>query len=224
MKLIIFGATGATGLQITAQALVAGHAVTAFVRSPAKLGELATRVRIAAGDVTDRTAVEEASNGQEAAIVTLGAAIPFRRMPNLSIGMHNILMTLESAHVTRLVYLSADTVDRKRLNFLRRQVIVPLFLAATAADHELDEAMIRQSRLAWVIVRPPMLTNGAKTGHYCAGESLQAETPIPRISRADVAAFMLDQLEDDQFLRQSPSLLPSATLYSRSPRRRHDSA
>jgi hypothetical protein len=51
--------------------------------------------------------------------------------------------------------LSADTVDRRRLNFLRRRVIVPLLLAATAADHELDEAMIRQSRLAWVIVRPP---------------------------------------------------------------------
>jgi putative NADH-flavin reductase len=61
-----------------------------------------------------------------------------------------------------------------------------------------------------------MLSNGARTGRYCAGESLQAETPIPRISRADVAAFMLDQLEDDQFLGQAPSLLPSASHYARS--------
>jgi putative NADH-flavin reductase len=216
VKLVIFGASGATGLQITAQALETGHANTALVRSPAKLGDLAARVRVMAGDVTDRAAVERASDGQAAAIVALGASNPFRRMPSLAVGMHNILMALEAANVTRLVYLSADTVDRKRLNFLRRRLIVPLFLAATAADHELDEAMIRQSRLAWVIVRPPMLTNGARTGRYHAGESLQAETPIPRLSRADVAAFMLDQLEDDQFLHQAPSLLPSTSPYARS--------
>lgn len=210
MKLVIFGASGATGRQITVQALDAGHAVTAFVRSPAKLGNLSARVRVAVGDVTDRVAVEKASDGQDAAIVALGATNPFRRMPSLTIGMHNILMALEAANVARLVYLSADTADRRRLNILRRHVIVPLFLAATAADHELDEAMIRQSRLGWIIARPPMLTNGALTGRYCAGENLRAQMLIPRISRADVAAFMLDQLEDDQFLGQAPNLLPSA--------------
>jgi len=60
-----------------------------------------------------------------------------------------------------------------------------------------------------------MLTNGAKTGRYRAGESVQAETSIPRLSRADVAAFMLDQLEDDRFLGQAPTLLPNAALYTR---------
>lgn len=222
MKLVIFGATGTTGLHVTAQALDAGHAATALVRSPAKLGRLATRVRVVAGDVTDRSAVERASDDQEAAIVALGATNPFRRMSSLTVGMHNILMALEAAHVSRLVYLSADTVDPRRLNFLRRYVIVPLFLAATAADHELDEAMVRQSRLDWVIVRPPMLTNGARTGCYRADEGLQAKALVPRISRADVAAFMLDQLDRDQFLRRSPSLLPSASPTFET--KRHDRA
>lgn len=145
-------------------------------------------------------------------------------MPSLTVGTHNILLVLEAAHVPRLVYLSADTVDRQRLNFLRRRVIVPLLLAATAADHELDEAMIRQSRLAWVIVRQPMLTDGSKTGRYRAGKSLQAEAPVPRLSRADVATFMLDQLEDDRFLGQAPTLLPGTHPYARSRKEtRHDS-
>jgi putative NADH-flavin reductase len=213
MKLVIFGATGGTGLEITTQALDAGHEVTAFVRSPAKLGNLAARVRVAAGDVTDRAAVEKASDGQEAAIVALGAANPFRRMSSLTVGMHNILMSLEAAHVRRLVYLSADTVDRQRMGFLRRRMIVPLFLSATAADHELDETMIRQSQLEWVIVRPPMLTNGAQTRRYQAGEALREETLVPRVARADVADFMLRQLQDDRFLRRSPSLAPSDTPY-----------
>ena len=136
MKLAVFGATGVTGREIAAQALDAGHAVTAFVRSPAKLGGLAPRVRVVAGNVAGRAAVEAASAGQDAALVALGAANPFRRMPSLTVGMHNILMALEAAGVPRLVYLSADTVDRARLNFLRRRVIVPLLLAATAADHQ----------------------------------------------------------------------------------------
>lgn len=208
MKLVIFGAAGATGREIAAQALDTGHVVTAFVRSPAKLGDLAPRVRVVEGDVTHRAAVEAASAGQDAAIVALGASNPFRRMPSLTVVMHNILMALEAAVVPRLIYLSADSVDRRRLNFLRRRVIVPLLLAATAADHELDEAMIRQSRLAWVIIRPPMLTNGERTGRYFAGEDLKPSTFLPRIARADVAAFMLQQLQDDRFVHGAPTLLP----------------
>jgi nucleoside-diphosphate-sugar epimerase len=138
-------------------------------------------------------------------------------MPSLTVGMHNILMALEAAGVPRLVYLSADTVDRQRMGFLRRRAIVPLFLSATAADHELDEAMIRQSRLEWVIVRPPMLTNGAQTGRYQAGEALREETLVPRVARADVADFMLRQLQDDRFLRRSPSLAPSGASYDQHP-------
>jgi putative NADH-flavin reductase len=216
MKVVIFGATGATGREITAQGLDAGHQITTFVRSPDKLGDLASRVRVATGDVADRTAVEAAVAGQDAAVVALGAANPFRRMPSLTVGMHNILTALEAARAPRLIYLSADTVDRARLGFLRRRVIVPLFLSATAADHELDEAMIRQSRLDWVIVRPPMLTNGSRTGRYQAGEALPEETPVPRVARADVADFMLRQLQDDPFLRRSPSLAPSDAPYAQS--------
>jgi putative NADH-flavin reductase len=155
-------------------------------------------------------AVEKACAGQEAALVALGAANPFRRTPSLTVGMHNILMALEAANAQRFVYLSADTVDRRRLNFLRGRIVVPLLLAATAADHELDEAMIRQSRLTWVIVRPPMLTNGPRTGRYRAGEDVRSRTMLPRISRRDVADFMLRQLIDNNFVRQAPTLLPAS--------------
>jgi hypothetical protein len=72
--------------------------------------------------------------------------------------MHNILMAMELARVPRLVYLSADTVSaaRRELNVLRRYILIPLLFGGTAADYEIDEAMIRQSRLDWVIIRPPV--------------------------------------------------------------------
>src|SRR5262249_22622897 len=129
-----------------------------------------------------------------------------RRQPQLTLGMHNIVLSMEEAGVQRLVYLSADTVHeaRRELNPLRRYLLMPILPHNTAADHELDEAMIRQSHLDWIIVRPPVLTDGPRTGAYRSGVHLAVTTLIPQISRADVADFMLDQLTNDTFLHQTP--------------------
>jgi putative NADH-flavin reductase len=119
-----------------------------------------------------------------------------------------MLAALESSCVQRFIYLSADTVSEARsgLNPLRRLVISTL-LSNTAADHELDEAMIRQSRLEWIIVRPPLLTNSPHTGHYRFGEHIEPKTLFPTISRADLADFMLKQLADGTFVRRTPTVM-----------------
>jgi putative NADH-flavin reductase len=69
------------------------------------------------------------------------------------------------------------------------------------------EAIIQHSVLEWVIVRPPRLTNGRRTGAYRSGEDLQATSMIPRISRADLAEFMLHQLDGDIYLRRTPAVM-----------------
>ena len=108
----------------------------------------------------------------------------------------------------RFIYLSADTVSEVRgsLNPLRR-LIVSTLLSNTAADHELDEAMIRQSHLEWTIVRPPLLTNAPYKGRYRYGEHIEPNTLLPKISRADLADFMLKQLGDDTFVRKAPTVM-----------------
>ncbi|MGH6812910.1 MAG: NAD(P)-dependent oxidoreductase [Methylocella sp.] len=148
MKLLLFGATGGTGRELIRQALGQGHSVTAFLRDPARLGIEPSKVEIAQGDVSNRRAVEDAAHAQDAALRALGAASPFKRNPALTIGMHNIVMALEAARVRRFIHLSGDTVHEARAhhNFLRRRVIIPLFLNATATDHEIDESMIRQTQ------------------------------------------------------------------------------
>ena len=50
IRLLIIGATGGTGLQVTSQAVEGGHRVTASVRSPQKLGSLRQRVVVREGD------------------------------------------------------------------------------------------------------------------------------------------------------------------------------
>ena len=95
---------------------------------------------------------------------------------------------------------------RGSLNPLRR-LIVSTLLSNTAADHELDEAMIRQSRLEWTIVRPPLLANAPYEGRYRYGEHIEPNTLLPKISRADNADFMLKQLGDDTFVRIAPTVM-----------------
>ena len=204
--MVIFGAAGRTGRELLRQAVERGHGVTAFVGDTSAPIVNGTKAIVARGSVANRNEVDQAIAHQDAVICALGAKSLLRRQPQLTVGMHNILASMEVMRVSRLVYLSADTVHdaRRELNPLRRYVLIPMLLHNTAADHELDEAMIRQSPFDWIIVRPPVLTNGPQTGLYRSGAHLAVTTLLPRISRSDVASFMLDQLTSDAFLRQSP--------------------
>jgi putative NADH-flavin reductase len=204
MKILVFGASGRTGKELVEQGLERGHTITAFVRTPSKLRIADTALAVIAGDIVDRGAVEAAVLGHDAVVCALGAPSLLTRDPAVVVGMHNILLSMELEGVRRLSYLSADTVHEARHQLsLVRKLFVPLLFRSSSADHELIEAMIKSSRLDWTIVRPPMLTNGALSGVYQRGERIEARWMIPRVSRADVAAFMLRELVD-QSLECSP--------------------
>ena len=68
-----------------------------------------------------------------------------------------------------------------------------------------DEELVRASNLDWVLVRPPLLTNGARRSRYRTGTDLPIKL-FSSVSRADVAEFMLKQLTDDTYLRQAPTI------------------
>src|SRR5688572_21404754 len=106
MKLLVFGAGGATGQELVDQALEQGHHVTAFVRSNPPRARDATRLTIVRGDVRDHVAVATSIHSHDAVLCALGAATPLRRDPALVAGITNIVRAMENAAVRRLVYLS----------------------------------------------------------------------------------------------------------------------
>ena len=208
MKVIVFGASGGTGRELVKQAIAHGYSVTVFVRNPAKFDIEHPRISIQQGDVADRVAVERAIRGQDEVICALGGSSLLKRDPSLVVGIHNIVLSMEQASVQRLIYLSNDAVKdaRSRMHVFRR-CLVSVLLRNVAADHELNENMIKQSKLDWVIVRPPILTRGERTGSYRSGDHVEPRSLFPRISRADVAQFMLKQLSDDTFLHGTPIVM-----------------
>jgi putative NADH-flavin reductase len=208
MNILVFGASGRTGRELVRQGLAQGQTVTAFVRHPASFDIAHPQLKVVQGDAADRVSVERAVKDQDVVICALGGASLLKREQAVVVGVHNIIMAMEEAGARRLIYLSADTVrdTHDQLNALRK-MFVPLLFHNSAADHEINESMIKQSHLDWIIVRPPMLTNGERTSTYRSGERLRARAIIPHFSRADLAEFMLKHLADDTFLHKTPEVM-----------------
>ena len=205
MKLIIFGATGSIGRHLVSQALSKGHQVTAFSRRPAALNLDHQNLSKYAGDALDRSVVAKAVEGHDAALVALGAG---RKGVVRAVGTKHVADAMEQHKVPRLVCETTLGVGDSRalLNFFWMHIMFGFFLRDAYIDHEAQEVFVRQSHLDWTIVRPGAFTDGPATGAYKHGFSPTAKNLELKISRADVADFMLRQLTDDTYLRQSPSL------------------
>ncbi len=200
MKLLIFGATRGTGHKLIEQALDQGHQVTAFVRDPAKLGIKHANLQIVQGDVMNSAAVEQAVRGQEVVLSAIGAP-PSSKDPIRAEGTRNIIRAMEKIGVRRFISLSSHGVGDTR-----EMLPVPIFLRRVFADHEVQEDYIKQSRLDWTIVRPTALTDGQRMGAYRHGVPVTEKNLKNKISRADVADFMLKQLAEDTYLRKTPTI------------------
>ncbi len=207
-RVIIVGATGGTGRQLVAQALERGHAVTALVRNPSKLGIEHPNLRIIQGDVLDYASVEAAVRGQEAVISALGHKRYFYPTRILSEGTRNILSAMETHSVPRLVCQTSLGIGETfgRLGLYYTLFVIPVILPFYFWDKTRQERLIAESKLEWVIVRPGALTNGEKRGAYHRGREVGSFFGTVRISRADVADFMLNQISDDAYLGTAPGV------------------
>jgi putative NADH-flavin reductase len=151
--------------------------------------------------------------GLAVALVSFGVPllayfILFRRKTTLSEGTKNIVRAMEKLGVKRFVCESSLGVgdSKGQLGFFFTYTLVPILLRNIYADKEVQEEIIKESKLDWVIARPGALTNRARTGEYHAGFAANDKSIQAKISRADVADFMLKQLTSDAFLRGTPGL------------------
>jgi putative NADH-flavin reductase len=201
MRLAVFGGTGATGRHIIGQALRQGHDITALARDPGRL-PIHERLRPVAGDVRDAEAVRETIAGSDAVLSALGQ----RRWGTTvcTDGMGGILAAMGAHDARRLVAVSGYGVGDSRHRGLY-VALARVMIASLMRDKEGMERLIRASGTAWTIVRPAIITGDRHTGRYRAGTDLRLGV-TDRISRADLADFMLSHLTRDDFLRQAVAI------------------
>jgi putative NADH-flavin reductase len=205
LKVLILGATGGTGRLIVGQALERGQEVTALVRSPEKANGL-EGAKLIVGDVRDEKMLREALKGQDAVISALGTpASPFRKVTLLSTATRTLVSAMKAEHISRLVCITGIGAgdSARHGGFLFDNVIFPLLLKKVYADKNRQEAIVRDSGLDWVLVRPSVLNDKPSRGSVRALTDL-SDFHGGSISRQDVATFVLDQLRTDAWLHRAP--------------------
>jgi putative NADH-flavin reductase len=207
MNLLIFGATGSVGCLVVEQAVEKGHMVTAFVRNPEKLHIKHENLKVVKGDVMDTNSVEKAVQGKEAVVCVLGAGKK-RKGTIRSEGTQQIIKAMEKAGIQRFICQSTLGAGDswENLNFFWKYIMFGFLLRDVFIDHEKQEDYVKQSKLNWTIVRPSAFVDGEQTGNYRHGFSGDDKTSKLKISRADVADFILKQLSDKSYLHKTPGL------------------
>jgi uncharacterized protein YbjT (DUF2867 family) len=204
-KILVLGATGATGRLIVNQAVARGYDVTVLVRSVEKARDI-TGAKLIVGDARDETALRAALKGREAVVSALGTPVsPFREVTLLSTATRALVSAMKAEQVSRLVCITGmgagDSAGHG--GFVADNVIFPLLLKKVYTDKDRQEAIVKDSGLDWVLVRPSILNNKPGRG------SVRALTDLSgfhggSIAREDVATFVLDQVRADTWLHRSP--------------------
>jgi uncharacterized protein YbjT (DUF2867 family) len=202
MKIIVFGATGATGKHIVEQALAADHEVTAFARTPSKMQVTNPRLRVVQGDVLDAASLDRAVPGHDAVVIALGTQLD-EKDKTISTGTDNILAAMKRHGIDRVIAESAwGTGDSRPYGgFFLNHILRPFILKHPFAEHELQEQSLAASNLAWTSVRPGRLTNGPKRRTLRAGRTPDGLSQS--VARAEVAAFMLAEAEKPAHVREA---------------------
>ena len=207
MRLTIFGAGGGIGRHVVQAARAAGHELTLVTRDASALEGVTAAERVLEGDVRDAALVAEAVEGAEAVINTLGPSSNSPAEVKLTEDFtRSLIAALEAARIRRLVTLSGAAVsvegEPKGLGDRFASAVVRVFAGNVLRAKQREYELLAASALDWVAVRPPRVTDDAPRGDYRAGDVKVG--PGSRIGKADLAAFMLEQVSDGQYVRQAP--------------------
>ncbi len=207
MKIGIIGATRGIGKALATLALAEGHNVTALVRNKEKLKTDHPRLKIIEGDIRDPDAVAALVAGQDAVCSCIGIMPTWKQVDVFSKGAANIIAAMGRGAKQRFVAVTGIGAGDSKGHggFFYDRVFNPLLLKTIYADKEREEALIRASRIPWMIVRPGFLTNGPRTGEYRVLIKLEG-VKAGKISRMDVADFILKELKKPKHFRKTPLL------------------
>jgi putative NADH-flavin reductase len=211
MKIAIFGASGATGTLLTQRCLAGGHNVKALLRTPERFS-LRDQVHVIQGSPFDVASVRQTIDGADAVLSALGAKslkkedVLERAVPQIITAMQESLS--QAKPVRRIVVLGSAGALSSSLNkqaawrrWIVQNIVYNTFLKWPVASQISQWDNLSHSKLDWTMVMPPMLTNAPARGSYrIDGDALPRDGS--RISRADVADFMMQQIDNPQWIKK----------------------
>ncbi|MAU11645.1 MAG: NmrA family transcriptional regulator [Anaerolineaceae bacterium] len=206
MKITIFGATGRTGILLVEQALAAGHEVVAFVRSPEKMPIEHISLSLVQGNVIHKEDVTKVITPDVDAVISVLGPTRNSSANLMAVAADNILNAMREKDVKRLIFMTGAGVSTpgdqpKLINHIIKFALKALSGEVLKQSEQAVET-VRNSDRRWTVVRVPMLTDASYTGKLRVG--MVGVNTGSRLTRADAAAFILNQLTDETYIRKSP--------------------
>lgn len=204
MNVLVLGAAGKTGRLIVETAVAAGHTVTAFVRNASRY-TAPPAVRVLHGNATESASVSHAMHGQDAVIDAVGGKTPWRKTDLERTVAHALVAAVAQQGTRRIIAISSLGVgdSTRQSPLLFRLLLLPTFLRGARADKAAMEREVAQAGVPYVLVRPAVLNDQPAAG---ATRVLTGSEKGRQISRADVAAFVVEQLTTDTYLNQAVTI------------------
>lgn len=204
MRLLILGATGAIGHAAASAAVAAGHEVTAYVRSPDKLGDLASSVAVVRGDALDADAVAAAVPGHDAVVNALGSSPRREELDTPATAMRYLTAAMERHGVSRLVGLAGAATavpgERKPARGRIASAVVRLFARSVVEAKQREFEVVAASATEWTMVRPPRVAPGAPSGLVELADELRGF----RVTSGDVGTLMVELASGHEWVRRAP--------------------
>lgn len=208
-QVLIIGASKGIGLETTRQALEAGHTVRAFARSAAGIRISDPKLKKVPGDALRGSEVTVAVTGMNTVIQVLGVGLGdlFRPVHLFSDATRVLVAAMQAQGVKRMICVTGFGAGDSRASINCLQLLpFRFFFGRAYDDKDVQERLIKDSALDWTIARPGVLTNGSRTGRYKVLKE-PSQWRNGTISRADVADFLVKQIEDRAYLRKTPVLV-----------------
>ncbi|RFZ83455.1 NAD-dependent epimerase/dehydratase family protein [Mucilaginibacter terrenus] len=207
MKIAVFGATGATGFELVKQALELHYEVYCLVRN--KLAINHQHVQVIYGSIDNLTDVEQSITGCEAVISVLGSAPKFFGDKSTDIYSKSasvIVKAMEGQKIKKLIFCTSAGVENDPTEiWFYKHFLKPFLLKKSYDDMAIAESTIKASSLDWVLVRPSRLIDGVLTKKFRVSKRFRPEGGS-KIARADLAFFLLDNIGNNKWVHQTPTL------------------
>ncbi len=200
MNVLVIGGTRGIGREVVQAAHAAGHALTLLARNAERISLPVTGVRVVAGDAGDADDIDRAVAGQHAVVWTVGVRPRRGPVDIFSRGTQILLAAMARHGVPRLLCVTGVGAGDSRGHggLFYDRFVLPLFMKSIYEDKDRQEALLRASNVDWTVVRPGRLTNGPLTGLARALTDLRG-VRAGHVSRADVAAFIVEHLATGEF-------------------------
>jgi putative NADH-flavin reductase len=201
MKIIVFGATGKTGVHIVNQLLNKHHTVTVYVRNAGKMLLNNPNLKVIENSMDNISALAEAIKGQDAVVSCLGSG-SLKKSTTLETFGKQIHNAMKTAGVTKIIYMATAGIHKEIKGIAG--IIVNMILGNVINDHGNAVRYFMNDAFTYTIVRPVQLIDAPLTGKY-----LTSDGGVPgrkAISRANFAHFIVDVVETDKYNNQSVGL------------------